>query len=151
MGCPMGRAMQNLETENFNQDPLHSIRQDTLNSDSTRRRAYVAMNENLQQHPLYTSQTNTIENHRIAFTRVRLASHRLMFERGRWSRIPPENRMCLCNRTQTDQHVLLECPMTVNIRHDFVLNYDSLYDLFASDFVQLANYCCEILHFFHSS
>ena len=28
MGCPMGRAMQNLETENFNQDPLHSIRQE---------------------------------------------------------------------------------------------------------------------------
>ena len=45
------------------------------------------------------------EHYRIAVNRLRLSSHYLKIETGRWSRIPLENRMFTYNNDiQTDQH-----------------------------------------------
>ena len=93
-------------------DPLHNViqRDDYLDTDRddlcrqlyetpperTKLRLYLEMNPELSVHPLYSfNDSNVIEdNLRIAFTRVRLCSHRLRSETGRWSRIPSDQRFC---------------------------------------------------------
>ena len=50
------------------------------------------------------------------FTRSRLSSHRLKIETGRWARIEPEDRLCMCGQIQTEEHVLLYCVLTDHIR-----------------------------------
>ena len=39
-------------------------------------------------------------------------------ETGRWSRIPRENRLCICGQIQTEEHVLLECVHTEKFRQE---------------------------------
>ncbi len=58
----------------------------------------------------------SLNNCRIACTRSRLSSHRLIVETGQWARIPFENRTCLCGAVQTEEHVLLKYPLTEEIR-----------------------------------
>ena len=44
-------------------------------------------------------------------TRLRLSSHKLMIERGRWLNILPKDRLCtLCNKLEDEFHVICECP-----------------------------------------
>ena len=58
---------------------------------------YRSLNPTLDVHPLYTANAPTIPDYlRIEFTRYRLSSHRLRVEIGRWSRTPPEERVCSC-------------------------------------------------------
>ena len=57
---------------------------------------------------------------RIAFTRVRLSSHRLRVETGRWARIPHDQRLCQCGlEVQTEQHVLANCHLVDEIRSSY--------------------------------
>jgi len=56
------------------------------------------------------------EIYRISFTRLRLSSHRLRIETGRWSRLPRENRLCPCGAVQDERHVLENCPLTQQLR-----------------------------------
>jgi hypothetical protein len=78
---------------------------------------------------------------RQSFTRMRLSSHRLAYEMGRWSRIEPENRRCPCGETQTDVHVMLVCPLTADIRNQFGICSTSLVDLFDGKGVTLPDTC----------
>ena len=68
------------------QDVLASIRSST----STRRSVYLTINPDLTVHKAYKQ--SLLEHERIAFTRLRLGSHRLRIETGRWSRLPREER-----------------------------------------------------------
>ena len=44
-------------------------------------------------------------------TRLRLSSHKLMIERGRWLNILSKDRLCtLCNKLEDEFHVICECP-----------------------------------------
>ena len=52
----------------------------------------------------------------IAVNRLRLGSHYLKIETGRWSCIPWENRMCTCNSDIQTEHVLLRCPLMEALR-----------------------------------
>ena len=52
----------------------------------------------------------------IAFTRMRLSSHRLRIETGRWARLQREHRLCRCGAIQDEQHVLQDCPLVQHIR-----------------------------------
>ena len=52
-------------------------------------------------------------------TRLRLSSHRLAIETGRWSRIPRDNRQCSCGAIQTEKHVICFCPLSQSIRSQF--------------------------------
>ena len=70
-------------------------------------------------HPIYTSNTFIPDYQRQSFSRIRLMSHNLKIETGRWSRIPRERRVCRCDNSQlqTEAHVLIDCTLTHNIRH----------------------------------
>ena len=59
-------------------------------------------------------------------------SHKFKVETGRWSRMPRERRSCLCNnnQVQTEKHVLLDCPITENLRDRYaVLTFASTHTL----------------------
>ena len=55
---------------------------------------YQQINPELQQ---YTNDQPIPEFERIHITRYRTGSHNLKIEKGRHSRIPRENRLCICN------------------------------------------------------
>ena len=62
-----------------------------------------------------------IENdqHRKSLSQIRLSSHRLAIETGRWKNIPRENRLCdYCNLNtiETENHFLFECQKYVEGR-----------------------------------
>ena len=71
---------------------------------------------------------NEISNikHRQAVTKLRISSHRLPVESGRYNNIPFDERTCkLCNLNEVgnEQHYLMQCsnPMFKEIRYIYVL------------------------------
>ena len=81
---------------------------------------YRLINPDLVVHSIYTSSDILDDDFRIAFTRLRLSSHRLRIETGRWARIPKERRLCQCGlAVQTEKHVLTECTLVAEIRHSY--------------------------------
>ena len=80
-------------------------------------------------------------------------SHNLRIETGRWSRIPRERRVCLCDATQlqTENHVLISCPLTHNIRANYqMLDFSDINRLFGEELhiLQLCAYIHEVLYIF---
>ena len=73
------------------------------------------MNPQLTHHEMYNDCTIK-EHERLAFTRVRLSSHNMAIERGRWSRQPREERKCACGEIQDELHVMAQCPLTAPTR-----------------------------------
>ena len=86
-------------------------------SQSTRRSTYRSINPNLTRPKMY-GDPNCPEYARLAATRLRLGSHRLQVETGRWSRIPRDQRTCSCpeGAVQDEHHVLIDCPLTLPLR-----------------------------------
>ena len=81
---------------------------------------YCALNPELSVHSMYTSCDVFADGLRIAFTRVRLSSHRLRVETGRWARIPHDQRLCQCGfDVQTEQHVISKCSLVDGIRSSY--------------------------------
>ncbi|ELU11857.1 hypothetical protein CAPTEDRAFT_188666 [Capitella teleta] len=71
---------------------------------------YLKMNPDLCVHSIYEKKEEYVpDNKRIAATRFRLFSQRLLVETGRWSQMPRENRVCACDATsvQDETHVML--------------------------------------------
>lgn len=118
----------------------HQIRQAT----TTRRSAYTRINPALDTHPVYEDE-DVPEHWRTAFTRLRLSSHHLAYERGRWSRTPPEQRLCACGHTQTDEHVLLNCALTEPIRLRLNISSTTLQELFSLPHFNACEYCFLVL------
>ena len=53
------------------------------------------------------------KDHRVAMTRMRTSAHKLMIEKGRYMKVPREDRKCTnctLNTIEDETHVLLECP-----------------------------------------
>ena len=96
----------------------------------TKLQLYMSMNPQLEVHPLYqTKKTDDImeDNLRITFTRVRLCSHRLRSETGRWFCIPADQRLCQhCTSTIQDEQHILQCPSVQNIITDYNVNTTAL-------------------------
>ena len=103
------------------------------------------MNADLSVHEVYSEKSNIPEYHRVSFTRLRLCSHNLMIERGRWSRIRREDRKCVCGAIQTEQHVLLECPVTQDIRNVSQLDTFVIPELFTNEKKLMCKYCHDVL------
>ena len=145
---PMGIYLENLERDQI--DNVASFKENTISkirtSNSTRRMTYLELNADLSIHPIYNSE-QIPENCRISFTRMRLSSHYLKIETGRWSRIPRENRLCECGQVQSEIHVLLTCPLLHNLRLIFhELNFDNINELMKSDnIIALAKYIHAVL------
>ena len=83
---------------------------------------------------IYSNQHPLPEYQRIVVSCLRLSSHRLKIETGRWARLPKENRLhvCSCGQIQTEQHVLLQCRLTQNLREDYLIvkTFHDIGDLF---------------------
>ena len=72
----------------------------------------------------YTDKVFVDELERVNWTRMRLSSHSLAVEVGRWNRrgrgtLPMEERLCVCGQVQTERHVIEICPRTENIREQW--------------------------------
>ena len=90
------------------------------NSDRTKFVTYRTINPTLDMHAVYShrKRENFIdEYHRLSFSRLRLSSHNLKIETGRWSRQPRELRLCVCGQVQDEMHVIQFCPLTERFRY----------------------------------
>ena len=63
---------------------IESLKKFVRDKDTTRFKTYLEMNPNLTTHPIYDSDTLVNDSLRIKFTRIRLSSHCLRIELGRW-------------------------------------------------------------------
>ena len=87
------------------------------------------LNVTMDVHPIYTSDMFIPDYQRVSFSRIRLMSHNLKIETGRWSRIPRERRVCQCDNTQvqTEAHILIDCNLTDSIRLRYpMLNFSNV-------------------------
>ena len=112
------------------------------------------MNPHLRVHPVYATKEFIPDYKREALTRVRLMSHNLRIEVGRWSRTPAEQRVCQCDgaQVQTEQHALIHCPLTARLRDDYPqLSYVNIQALFSEEtyLEELCNYVYAMLETFN--
>ena len=92
-------------------------------SDRSKFVTYRTINPEFAVHRTYTRDIHNVtlipEYLRVDFTRMRLSSHRLRIETGRWSRLPREQRLCRCGAMQDEQHVLQDCALVQHIRDSY--------------------------------
>ena len=99
------------------------------NDNDSRMGTYLQVNPTLSK-PAYHSQL-LLETDRLMLTRFRCGSHSLLIEKGRFSNIPRNERLCSCDTgVQTVLHCFSECPLTRDI---LVGNYRNLFDVFQDE------------------
>ena len=149
-GTQAGKYIDNLlqfEPGDLRTSSAEALKSRITESLSSRRKAYCEFNPHLERHEIYSA--NVPEYMRVAFSRIRLGSHRLKIETGRWSRIPREARLCTCGAIQTEQHVLLLCPDSEPLRGQFPrLDFKELGALMNGNCLDLANFCYMVLQKF---
>ena len=88
------------------------------------------LNPDLSVHGMYSSRRYIPDCLRTSFSRVRLMSHSLKVETGRWSRTPREQRLCdRCDAgaVQDEEHALITCSFTQHLRRRHQnLNFTSM-------------------------
>ena len=104
--------------------------------EKTKLRLYLLMNPGLSVHPLYkvTDSEHAVEdNLRITFTRIRVCSHKLRSETGRWIGTPSDQRFCphCTDNVQNEEHIL-RCPATLDIRSRFGVNTTDIHEILES-------------------
>ena len=113
----------------------------------------IELNPSLEMHEVYKGSVYIPDYLRVSFSRLRLMSHNLKIETGRWSRIPREARVCICSRNvvQDECHVLLECPVSLHIRGMYSqLDFTSIDNLLKEKFylLDLCKYIHEVMKLF---
>ena len=91
VSSPMGEQIKLLMENDIDHETacLLKMKRIVKCAEATRVKAYLAAYPELVVHPMYSSRPTIIpEWARVEFTRLRLGSHRLRVETGRWSRIP---------------------------------------------------------------
>ena len=123
------------------QDDADALQRRIRESERTKFATYrTLMNPDLVPHVLYTCSA-TKEHERIATTRFRLSSHNLAIERGRWSRVPPDSRVCPCGPIQNEQHVFTACRLNSDTRIMFSNHVLQLPDFFLETNAEAAELC----------
>ena len=107
----------------------------TADENSSKLRTYKSINPHLSVHEVYHARKDKhiMDYKRVEFTRFRTSTHRLYIERGRWSRVPSEQRLCRCNRrnVEDEEHVTLNCEITNDLRARYdIRGYTNLEMLF---------------------
>ena len=152
---PMGIQLQLLANSgeaSHAEASLRRLKNGIQTSESSRRTTYASINPDLDRNILYSC--NVPEYARLAATRIRLSSHYLRIETGRWSRLAKEERLCPCGLVQTEEHELLRCPMTADLRDQcpLVSVSNSISDLFShtdySSMNELCSYMTAVLNVF---
>ena len=114
--------------------------------------SYRDINPLFELHNVYRRKRDYIpEHYRIAFTRMRLSSHRLRIETGRWARLPREQRLCRCGLVKDEMHVLTDCPLVNHIRDAYGQDMNYPYMLTYVNDKQDCVYIHETLCVFHST
>ena len=129
------------------------LKQEVSTSDSSRLVLYKTINSDFKVHDIYSKKINIYELEIMEWTRLRLSSHSLAVEVGRWNRrgrgrLPMEERLCVCGQIQTEQHVIETCPRTQPIRTQYDIS--SLSDLLVerSDYSNVCHIVSQILKVF---
>ena len=137
-------------------DPIEDCKQKTTSniqdSSSSKRIFYKSINPTLTPHSVYTKpspiKTYTPERLRLAFTRLRVSSHNLRVETGRWARLLRESRLCPCGSgdVQDEFHAICQCRLTSNIRSMFPhVVFTSIKEFFASKHTRDICKICEMV------
>jgi hypothetical protein len=149
---PMGKYLTQLRSIDI--DPLQDFLQKTRDklqaSTSSKRLTYLSMNPSLER-PAFYYRTDVPEFQRIATTRLRLVSHNLRIETGRWSRLPQHDRLCPCGQIQSEQHVLCSCIYTANIREHYPPTHDRIETIMTWDARDLCSFCWKVLDFYKNN
>ena len=106
----------------------------------------------------YEQYLNLVNRHlRIGITKIRLSSHSLYVERGRWLKIQKDKRVCIiCNVIEDEYHCLVECPRFINERRGklpiTLTNKPTMYDFIVflkseniTEIRKLGLLCCNVL------
>ena len=121
---------------------------------STKFKTYAEeLNVNMSLHPIYTTNAFIPDFLRESFSRLRLMSHKLRIETGRWSRTPRDARVCRCNNTsiQSEGHAVIECVLTSDIRSRYpMLDFTNINSLLEENthLYSLCKYIHEVLKFY---
>jgi hypothetical protein len=101
---------------NFISDSLEAAKNNVRTKATSKSKfaAYLEMNPSLESPALY--RISTPEHMRVAVSRLRLISHNLRTETGRWSRTERDRRLCPCGMIQTERHVVQDCMLVQDIR-----------------------------------
>ena len=114
------KFLQKVINDNGAGDSLEKIATTIRNNvTATKFQTYCSeLNPELEVHDAYGKSVYIPDYVRIPFTRLRVMSHNLKIETGRWNRTAREGRVCQCDRrsVQTEKHVLLECPLSAHVR-----------------------------------
>ena len=127
---------------------MEKVKESIRESESSKRRFYKSVNPDLETHDIYKDKHSINEFHRMSFTRLRLSSHSLAVETGRWNRqggnpLPLEERVCSCGEgIQTERHVIEVCSLTQGVRSRYRVT--SLEHLFSGTFCHKT--VCKIIH-----
>ena len=127
---------------------MEKMKERIRESESSKRRFYKSVNPDLEAHDIYKDKHSINEFHRMSFTRLRLSSHSLAVETGRWNRqggnpLPLEERVCSCGEgIQTERHVIEVCSLTQGVRSRYRVT--SLERLFSGTFCHKT--VCKIIH-----
>ena len=109
-----------LEEGDIIQNDMTKRKERMLSAVNTKSTTYCSVNPDLSVHSVYCSNIIVDDDFRVAFTRLRLSSHRLRIETGRWARIPRERRLCQCGEAvQSEEHVLCECNLVEHLRREY--------------------------------
>ena len=113
MSCHINELIASSDSIADGTRTLHAC---VIRSDGTRYQTYCNINPALTVHDVYNKRQYAPELYRTSLTRMRLSSHRLKIETGRWSRLSREHRLCQCGQIQDERHVLQFCPLVEHIR-----------------------------------
>ena len=123
------------------------LRTAILDSNKTKIKTYLKdINSSLTVHNIYSS--SCPEYARLAFSRLRLISHNLKIETGRWARLPQDMRLCQCGSIQTEKHVILYCPLTIELRNSYDCSFDSIESFWNSDPLLTAKFIFNLFSIF---
>ena len=93
-------------------------------NNSTRARTY-SLYASFRYQP-YLNDVN-VTKCRYAITKLRVSSHRLQIETGRWHKptaVPYEERKCLfCEELEDEFHFILKCPLYTELRSKYIKKY----------------------------
>ena len=136
-----------------NIDPLQNVARYVQESavGANKLRTYTTeLNPAMSVHQIYRTNEFIEDYKRESFTRLRLMSHNLRIEVGRWSRTPAAQRVCQCDdeHVQTEQHFMIECSISAHYRQRFaMLSFTNIKSLLEENIhvSELCNYIHKVL------
>ena len=109
------------QIDQFNQTSMQTI------GESSKLRILNSLKHNFGRETYLTEIGNP--NHRRAMTKLRLSSHTLEIERGRYDKTPPEKRFCTYCKDMTgreivedEEHFIFHCPVSEELREKYMPN-----------------------------